>query len=871
MSSITAQQAKLDLELVPKEKRLEIRKCNERLNPGKIQREPTFKVVLDALALTPCYSTFLITAYVLEVYMHQFWDSIYKHDTFYIFKMDKSKRFKLNLEIFRDIFKICPAVQSQDFDALPTDEEIVTFLRELGHTREINSLNDVVVDHMHQPWRTFTALINKSLSEKTTGLDKLRLSRAQILWGKPASPKLTTVLISTEAPTKKSKRVKRPAKKSAQTPARGVVIRETLEMPLTKKKEKLDVTRGNDEDDINNEQVSSDEDGDHEKDSNNDKTQSDNKHDLNLEHQTDESELGSEYDHDKSKENDEDDGDEDETKITDKVEGDEDEEVNFTTSQPHDVDIRLNEPVDTDEGFVQYEGTDAAMTNIQQGNENPEILQVIKDAHVTHSTIPQKTKVPVTSFSHSSDLGKFLNFSNIPYSDPEMVSPMDVHIQHEVPNQQTPTLLTVHVSVISDSSQVFSTVIPQSLQSFTPPPQQSTSTPLPTTEATNPLSTLIDFTSVFQFNNRVTTLEKEVAELREDDPLKTQVTALVDEHLDARLRATRDEFMNFLSASITARITKQAVLAKESSQPQSLYEAAATLTEFELKKILIDKIDKKPAKGPKAKESQSSSSKGDKSKSKSSRNFVQSEEPEFEVADSDMPRDQEENPDNDDEPKENVASKRDCLNINNLTQETLLGPAFRILKEGDDYPFDLTKPLPLVKIGNHQKAWFQTFRVLLKSPMINMHFEESHIERNNVDVMKKHGYGYMQEILVRRSDNELYRFKEGDFPRLRINDIEDMLLLVVRNRLTNLSGNDVLDFTIALRMFTRSLVIQKNRDPYTPYQDPQGFIYVDDNERNRLMRSDELYKFSDGTLTRLRTSLSDITKNIRIEYLPKRR
>ncbi|GKC95062.1 retrovirus-related pol polyprotein from transposon TNT 1-94 [Tanacetum coccineum] len=42
MSSITAQQAKLDLELVPKEKRLDIRKCNERLNPGKIQREPTF-------------------------------------------------------------------------------------------------------------------------------------------------------------------------------------------------------------------------------------------------------------------------------------------------------------------------------------------------------------------------------------------------------------------------------------------------------------------------------------------------------------------------------------------------------------------------------------------------------------------------------------------------------------------------------------------------------------------------------------------------------------------------------------------------------------------------------------------------------------
>ncbi|GJZ61218.1 hypothetical protein Tco_0617355 [Tanacetum coccineum] len=183
MSSITAQQTKLDLELVPKEKRLEIGKCNGRLNPEKIQREPTFQVVMDALALTPCYSAFLITADVPEVYMHQFWDSIYKHNTFYKFKMDKRKSFKLTLEIFRDIFKIFPRVQGQDFDALPTDKDIMSFLGELRHTSEINSLNGVIVDQMHQPWRTFVALINRSLFGKTTGHDKLRLSKAQILWG----------------------------------------------------------------------------------------------------------------------------------------------------------------------------------------------------------------------------------------------------------------------------------------------------------------------------------------------------------------------------------------------------------------------------------------------------------------------------------------------------------------------------------------------------------------------------------------------------------------------------------------------------------------------------------------------------------------
>ncbi|GKG35131.1 hypothetical protein Tco_0440285, partial [Tanacetum coccineum] len=78
-----------------------------------------------------------------------------------------------------------------------------------------------------------------------------------------------------------------------------------------------------------------------------------------------------------------------------------------------------------------------------------------------------------------------------------------------------------------------------------------------------------------------------------------------------------------------------------------------------------------------------------------------------------------------------------------------------------------------------------------------------------VTVMRKHRYGYLKEIVVRRANNDLYRFKEGDFPCLRINDIEDMILLVVQNRITNLSGDDVSDFAIALRMFTRCLVIQK--------------------------------------------------------------
>ncbi|GJR46471.1 hypothetical protein Tco_1314574 [Tanacetum coccineum] len=110
---------------------------------------------------------------------------------------------------------------------------------------------------------------------------------------------------------------------------------------------------------------------------------------------------------------------------------------------------------------------------------------------------------------------------DIPTTKAEIVSPMDVHVHHEVPSKQTPTLLTISVLVITKSSPIYSTIIPLSIPSFTPPPPQSTPTPPPTTEATNPQSALLDLASIFQFNNRVTTLEKDVSELKKDDPLKT--------------------------------------------------------------------------------------------------------------------------------------------------------------------------------------------------------------------------------------------------------------------------------------------------------------------------------------------------------------
>nr|GEX45233.1 hypothetical protein [Tanacetum cinerariifolium] len=124
-----------------------------------------------------------------------------------------------------------------------------------------------------------------------------------------------------------------------------------------------------------------------------------------------------------------------------------------------------------------------------------------------------------------------------------------------------------------------------------------------------------------------------------------------------------------------------------------------------------------------------------------------------------------------------------------------------------------------------------------------------------------------------------------------------MLLLLVQGKLTNLTVEERFAFNVSLRMFTRNFVIQrrvkdlqlgvesyqkrlnltkpdtyrpdlKHKEAYTAYSNPRGFIYQNKDKKNRLIRIDELHKFSDGTLTDVRTTLDDRLKGIRMRYLP---
>nr|GEZ51431.1 hypothetical protein [Tanacetum cinerariifolium] len=60
--------------------------------------------------------------------------------------MNNKKRI-VNLEYFREMLHICPRLPSQTFDELPFKEEILAFLRYLGHSREIKKITDVNINH----------------------------------------------------------------------------------------------------------------------------------------------------------------------------------------------------------------------------------------------------------------------------------------------------------------------------------------------------------------------------------------------------------------------------------------------------------------------------------------------------------------------------------------------------------------------------------------------------------------------------------------------------------------------------------------------------------------------------------------------------
>nr|GEY20359.1 hypothetical protein [Tanacetum cinerariifolium] len=172
MATTIEQQVAMDEALVLSTRRLMIERSNLRL-PWNIQsKESTLQLVYDVLRRCPFFKAFPVTADVPEIYMQEFWAIAYVHQQSIRFKIN-NKKLIVSLESFREMLHISPRIPGQSFDELPFEEEILEFIRFLGHSATIRILTD--------PWRSFAAIINKCLTGKSSGYDSFRLSQAQIL------------------------------------------------------------------------------------------------------------------------------------------------------------------------------------------------------------------------------------------------------------------------------------------------------------------------------------------------------------------------------------------------------------------------------------------------------------------------------------------------------------------------------------------------------------------------------------------------------------------------------------------------------------------------------------------------------------------
>nr|GEY36693.1 hypothetical protein [Tanacetum cinerariifolium] len=742
------QQVELDEALIPHASRLRIGKSNFRLRLDITSKESTLQLVYDVLRLTPFYKAFLVIA-----------------DT---------------------------------FDELPFEEEILAFLRYLGHSKEIKKITDVNINKLHQPWRSFAAVINKYLSGKSTGYDSLRLSQAQILWActirrmwtlltfgamllveltnedirnsatykeyydiasEKAPPKMKASVRKTQSSSdttmpppmaagtrlSTSAKGKQPAKLSK---AKGLSV--LSEVTLTEAEQiKLDTQRSLQQTHISQASRSgTDEETESDNESNDDEC-----HGMN---------VGGDEGPDAE---------------------DDDEELY------RDVNINM-------------EGRDVQMTDVHT-------TQVLKDTHVTLTLVNPDGQQQSSSMS-SQFVTSMFNPSPDAVTAPSLPPPF-IPIMSQV--QQAPT-------------------------------------PTPTTAPSSFLQDLLNFGSLFRVDHRLKTLEANFSEFKQTNQFAKSVSSIlriVDRYINhqineavkvAIIKKQVKEQVKVQVSKILPNIKKTVneqleakVLTRSSNSSKTSYDMAADISELELKKILIEKME-------------------------SNKSIHRS-----------------------DEQRNLYKALVDAYKCDKIILDTY-GDTVTLKRRRDDVNKD-EEPSAGSDRGSKRR----------KRARVNKCSKGKDLQDHcSMDLRST---GSLLEI----DDDKLYKFKEGDFKRLRIQDIEDMLLLLVQGKVTNLIVKERFAFNVSFRIFTRSIVIQwrvedlqlgvesyqkklnlikpdtyrtdlKRKEAYTAYSNPRGFIYQNKDKQNRLMRIDELHKFSDDTLNDVRTALDDRLKGIQIKYLP---
>nr|GEU30245.1 hypothetical protein [Tanacetum cinerariifolium] len=223
------------------------------------------------------------------------------------------------------------------------------------------------------------------------------------------------------------------------------------------------------------------------------------------------------------------------------------------------------------------------------------------------------------------------------------------------------------------------------------------------------------------------------------------------------------------------------------------------------------------------------------------------------------------------------------LKVDTLTLELLVGPTYELMKgscksiveleffleevykattdqldwnnpEGQQYPHDLLKPLPL--LPNSRGCRVIPFDHFISNDLEYLRGGTSNRKyTTSVTKTKVTDYGHIKwiEDLVPRT---MWSQVPVSYDKYALWGISLWGRFKSYQKKLNLTNLDTYRSDL------------KRKEAYTAYSNPRGFIYQNKDKQNRLMRIDELHKFSDGTLNDVRTALDNRLKGIQMKYLP---
>nr|GEU65386.1 reverse transcriptase domain-containing protein [Tanacetum cinerariifolium] len=844
MDTTIDQQLARDEALVPHTKRLRIGRSNFFLLSDIKSKESTLQLVYDVLRLTPFFNALLVTADVSEIYMQEFWATATVHHHSIRFKMDNKKHI-VNLE------------------------------------SAIKKLTDVNINKLHQPWRSFAAIINKCLTGKSSGYDSLRLNtkiqrramrciilglrrlssitscqRILLFQGgtrnsnayqeyyavatgvAPPKPKAsvqktrsssdTTITppnvaaAMTEAQimklaTKRSMQQTHISQASGSGVDKGTgSIPGVPDVPTDESKEDISWNSTDEEGDDDDEGKDGDDDDEGKDDDGDDGKEGNGDYD-------DENDDGEEGNDDDDKEDKGDDGEDDEEDEggDDEQAFDEEEFIHPSLSthveeEPMDeesFDPIPKTPKDTDdegngeenlslnvgreEGYDEEEEEDELYkdVNINQGR-GIQMTQEIKDSHVT--LIPVNPNGQQQSSSVSS---QFVTSMLNPTLDAGMESIL------RLPRKWMHKLQPQAVSAIPG---IVHRYMDQRMNEAVQVAVQLQSDRL-----------------------------HEEAQKENDEFLKTideNMQKIIKEQVKEQVKVQVSKILPRIEQTVNEQLEAE-VLNRSSNSSKTSYDVDADLFEMELKKILIEKMEgnkegKEPesASAPKEKATRSTgkSTQGTKSRQMSASKFAIAEEPMQTTFEMEEPT----HPEFDIVDLFNFLINR--LKLDTLTLKLLAGPTYELLKGSCKSLVELEYHLEEVYKATTDKLKWVNLKGISHWGRKHQQFYDFAINRESArDVYSKrriitvtelkifewHNYKQLDWITVRREDDKLYKFKEGDFKRLRIQDIEDMR---------------VEDLQLGVESYQKKLNLTKpdtyrsdlkRKEAYIAYSNPRGFIY----------------------------------------------